>query len=98
MSYTSRTPCKFFQQGNCRRGNSCKFGHFLANDNNRTTSNDDPYKSFISPTSIDKHKKQILDDMADAASYALTPLTSAYSLADPCAVNLIQARDISPKN
>ena len=65
MSYTSRTPCKFFQQGNCRRGNSCKFGHFLANDNNRTTSNDDPYKSFISPTSIDKHKKQILDDMAD---------------------------------
>jgi hypothetical protein len=27
LAMTSRTPCKFFQQGNCFKGNNCKFAH-----------------------------------------------------------------------
>ncbi|KAL3241616.1 FG-nucleoporin NUP42 [Nakaseomyces bracarensis] len=101
---SSRIPCKFFQQGNCRRGNSCKFGHFISNSNNNynnTTNNNnntnDPFSQFISPVSISKHSQVILDDMKECATYSMKPLTSSYSLSDPCAVNLIQDRDLSPE-
>lgn len=104
MSYsTSRVPCKYFQQGRCTRGSSCKFAHINPNGINGSSesgqhmSEADLYRSFVSPNSLNKIERTITNDLRDSESFQQRPLTSAYSYGSPCAVNLISGRDYSPE-
>ncbi|SCV04741.1 LAMI_0H18712g1_1 [Lachancea mirantina] len=101
MSYNnrSRVPCKYFQQGKCNKGNSCKFAHVYTNANGDTNnlSNGERYRSFINANSLVKLSQEIKDDIDAAPSMQSRPLMSSYSLANPCSSNLISGRDLSPE-
>ncbi|SJM83492.1 uncharacterized protein ZBIST_1090 [Zygosaccharomyces bailii] len=105
MSYTNsgRVPCKYFQQGRCTRGNSCKFAHVRSNGTTTTgegtqnMSEADIYRSFVSPSSLNKIERTIANDIRDVENFQQKPLTSAYSYGVPCALNLISGRDYSPE-
>ncbi|KAM3161769.1 C3H1-type domain-containing protein [Lachancea thermotolerans] len=105
MSFEGRNkiPCKYFQQGRCKKGNSCNFAHVYTGGNNYSgTSSPQPgleerYRSFVSATSLNKLSKEIEDDLKGASELIMKPLSSSYSLGSPCAVNLIQGRDLSPE-
>lgn len=104
---TSNIPCKYFQQGKCTRGNSCKFAHVYVNNTGPSQSQSrgqesgisetDNYKNFVNPNSIGRIEKTILADLVDAKSFQKKPLGSAYSYGTPCTVNLINGRDYSPE-
>ncbi|QLL31890.1 hypothetical protein HG536_0C00570 [Torulaspora globosa] len=100
---TSNVPCKYFQQGNCKWGNSCKYAHVYANSDGSnqaqgsSMSETDLYKSFISPTSMAKIQKVILSDLQESEIFQKSPLASAYSYGVPCGINLINDRDLSPE-
>ncbi|SCU89458.1 LAME_0E03642g1_1 [Lachancea meyersii CBS 8951] len=101
MSFGGRnkTPCKYFQQGRCKKGNSCNFAHVYVNNNGNgnggNNSGLDRYQNFINATNLGKYAKEVEDDMTMASELKFQPLTSSYSLGNPCAVNLIQDRDLS---
>lgn len=100
---TSNVPCKYFQQGNCKWGNSCKYAHVYANgagskqDQASGMTEVELYKSFISPSSFAKIQKNILTDLKESEVIQKRPLASAYSYGLPCGVNLINDRDLSPE-
>lgn len=99
----SKTPCKYFQQGRCKKGNSCNFAHVYTGSNASNGGSsaqlgpEERYQSFISATNLNKISTEIQEDMKGVGSFALEPLSSSYSLSSPCAVNLIQGRDYSPE-
>ncbi|CUS22128.1 LAQU0S04e08834g1_1 [Lachancea quebecensis] len=105
MSFESRSkvPCKYFQQGRCKKGNSCNFAHVYTGGNNYSGSSspqpglEERYRSFVSAASLSKLSKEIEDDIKSAKEFSMKPLSSSYSLGSPCAVNLIQGRDLSPE-
>ncbi|CAR26911.1 ZYRO0C04290p [Zygosaccharomyces rouxii] len=101
---TGRTPCRYFQQGRCNKGNSCKFAHVYSNGSGasgqgtgQSMSEAELLKSFINPSSLPKIARTINNDMKDAETFQLKPMASAYSYGSPCAVNLISGRDYSPE-
>ncbi|CCD23583.1 FG-nucleoporin NUP42 NDAI_0B05500 [Naumovozyma dairenensis CBS 421] len=101
----NRTPCKFFQQGKCLKGSACKYAHVYTNANNNGNTNDNTdsksaielYRDFTNPQKIDRLQKAISFDLEEAKTIQLNPLSSSYSLAHPCGVNLIANRDLSPE-
>ncbi|SCU96763.1 LAFA_0G07976g1_1 [Lachancea sp. 'fantastica'] len=100
----SKTPCKYFQQGRCKKGNNCNFAHVYTNNSNGNgngnggkTGGGDLYQNFINPSNLGKYAKEVEDDMTTASELKFQPLTSSYGLGNPCAVNLIQDRDLSPE-
>ncbi|SCV04067.1 LANO_0G07954g1_1 [Lachancea nothofagi CBS 11611] len=106
MSFGGRnkTPCKYFQQGRCKKGNSCTFAHVYTggnnggnNGNNGGTNSGDRYQTFVNASNLGKYAKEIEDDMSSCSELRFQPLTSSYGLGNPCAVNLIQGRDLSPE-
>ncbi|CEP61439.1 FG-nucleoporin NUP42 LALA0_S03e02894g [Lachancea lanzarotensis] len=103
MSFGNRnkTPCKYFQQGRCKKGNNCNFAHVYTNDNGNGSGGKngggDLYQNFINASNLGKYAKEVEDDMASASELKFQPLTSSYGLGTPCAVNLIQDRDLSPE-
>ncbi|CDH17802.1 uncharacterized protein ZBAI_09590 [Zygosaccharomyces bailii ISA1307] len=105
MSYANsgRVPCKYFQQGRCTRGNSCKFAHVRSNgttttgEGTQSMSEADIYRSFVSPSSLNKIERTIANDIRDVDNFQQKPLTSAYSYGVPCALSLISGRDYSPE-
>ncbi|QLQ82298.1 hypothetical protein HG537_0H00590 [Torulaspora globosa] len=100
---TSNIPCKYFQQGNCKWGNSCKYAHVYANSDGSNQgqgtgmSEADLYKSFTNPSSMAKIQKVILSDLQESEIIQKSPLASAYSYGLPCGINLINDRDLSPE-
>ncbi|SCW04113.1 LAFE_0H06216g1_1 [Lachancea fermentati] len=102
MSFYNRnkTPCKYFQQGKCKKGNSCNFAHVFTNDSGRPNyagraAQDDRYSTFINPSNLTKYTQEITDDMNTVRELQLNPLTSSYGLGQPCSANLISERDLS---
>lgn len=55
----------------------------------------DLYKSFINANSFSKIEKTVINDLKDSELFQKSPLSSAYSYGPPCAVNLVQDRDLS---
>ena len=116
MSYykgrNNTTPCRYFQQGTCNKGNNCKFAHVYQNDNGlnnnqsrydnnsnneNTSEKSDVQKlnNFITPPYLNSIQKTISFDMNDAKNFQVKPLASSYSYELPCALNLIDGRDLS---
>ncbi|SCU81758.1 LADA_0C00914g1_1 [Lachancea dasiensis] len=106
MSFGSRnkTPCKYFQQGRCKKGNACNFAHVYTGNNNNngnTNANDsggaNRYQSFVNASNLGKYANEVNDDLTGASEFMFQPLSSSYGLGSPCAVNLITGRDFSPE-
>ncbi|WBF11171.1 hypothetical protein N7582_000392 [Saccharomyces uvarum] len=110
MSYYNglgKTPCKYFQRGQCKFGNRCKFSHVYTNSDTNSNSNNDittendsglnNFSNFIDPRNLDLIKRDLTSDMNSAFSIQFTPLSSSYSLGFPCTLNLISGRDYSPE-
>ncbi|CCK68140.1 FG-nucleoporin NUP42 KNAG_0A04680 [Huiozyma naganishii CBS 8797] len=108
MSYNrNKQPCRFFQQGHCKFGNSCKYAHVYSNNSNNgysgkygskdnsSGSTELSYQDFIQPGKLSSLQRNLELDLGEVPSFQMKPLSSAFGLADPCALNLINGRDYS---
>ncbi|CAM0135558.1 hypothetical protein VKS41_005207 [Umbelopsis sp. WA50703] len=89
---TSRTPCKFFQQGNCFKGNNCKFAHIKSGGTGQWGGNN----SFGTPAANDAIKYNETSIKTDMTTEKPVWDLSIYGPAkeEP---NMIVGTDLSPE-
>ncbi|ODV97938.1 hypothetical protein PACTADRAFT_47768 [Pachysolen tannophilus NRRL Y-2460] len=101
---SNRTICKYYQQGRCNKGNSCKYLHVkenngfnnYGNNNNNNNNNNNSNKSaFWAPENLDKRRKEVQTDLEEVRQFDAKPVLSSYGLAPPSVLNLIHNRDMS---
>ncbi|KAM9921476.1 hypothetical protein OXX59_006482, partial [Metschnikowia pulcherrima] len=89
-------PCRFFQKGYCKFGNSCKFAHTNPTEDACDVSVAGTVADFVrkAPESV---ANTIKKDLAALQRIQVRPALTAYGLGPHAVNNLIEGRDVSPE-
>lgn len=99
LGYSTMPPkqvCKFFQQGNCRFGNSCKYLHTSGLLGFGSQRIDSGLQAFQSMNPIDL-ASTIQADLKELPNFQLKPTLTTYGLNHYTTNSLIEGRDMSPE-
>ncbi|CCE88874.1 Piso0_001664 [Millerozyma farinosa CBS 7064] len=89
----NRQICKYYANGNCKFGNSCRFSHEDPKD--LTKKKGYTLQDFISPKELNNLTESIRLGLNDYKQFASTPVLSSFGLGHPAVNNLIDGRDVS---
>lgn len=89
----NRQICKYYANGNCKFGNSCRFSHEDPKD--LTKKKGYTLQDFISPKELNNLTESIRLGLNDYKQFASIPALSSFGLGHPAVNNLIDGRDVS---
>lgn len=89
----NRQICKYYANGNCKFGNSCRFSHEDPKD--LTKKKGYTLQDFISPKELNNLTESIRLGLNEYKQFASTPVLSSFGLGHPAVNNLIDGRDVS---
>lgn len=89
----NRQICKYYANGNCKFGNSCRFSH--EDPKELTKKKGYTLQDFISPKELNNLTESIRLGLNEYKQFASTPVLSSFGLGYPAVNNLIDGRDVS---